>query len=423
MPKAGNYVKALLLGLVLLAGPLETTGQARVDELRAGINSHTQKIQALEREIAEYQKSLAATSQETKTLKGELARIDTERKKLAADISLTENKIEQAELNLERLGIEIGDKDESIADHQSAVRASLRKLREMDQESLLEVLLAENSFSRFVVAEEQLNRLQANANEQIATLRDLRVELTDRQTETTAEQRRLVTLNTKLADQKKIVDQNRKEKDTLLAETENTEANYRKLLASRQAQKEAFERELFAFESQLRIAIDQSKLPARGSKALSWPLDSIFVTQQFGKTADSGRLYASGTHNGVDFRAPIGTPVKAAAEGVITATGNTDEQSGCYSYGRWVLVEHPNGLSTLYAHLSLTKVVPGQNVARGELIAYSGNTGYSTGPHLHLTAFATEGVRVQKYTNSINCKNVTIPIADPKAYLDPMSYF
>jgi murein DD-endopeptidase MepM/ murein hydrolase activator NlpD len=423
MPKAGNYVKALLLGLVLLAGPLETTGQARVDELRAGINSHTQKIQALEREIAEYQKSLAATSQETKTLKGELARIDTERKKLAADISLTENKIEQTELNLERLGIEIGDKDESISDHQSAVRASLRKLREMDQESLLEVLLAENSFSRFVVAEEQLNRLQANANEQIATLRDLRVELTDRQTETTAEQRRLVTLNTKLADQKKIVDQNRKEKDTLLAETENTEANYRKLLASRQAQKEAFERELFAFESQLRIAIDQSKLPARGSKALSWPLDSIFVTQQFGKTADSGRLYASGTHNGVDFRAPIGTPVKAAAEGVITATGNTDEQSGCYSYGRWVLMEHPNGLSTLYAHLSLTKVVPGQNVARGELIAYSGNTGYSTGPHLHLTAFATEGVRVQKYTNSINCKNVTIPIADPKAYLDPMSYF
>jgi murein DD-endopeptidase MepM/ murein hydrolase activator NlpD len=229
-------------------------------------------------------------------------------------------------------------------------------------------------------------------------------------------------LNTKLADQKKIADGNKRKKDQLLSETKNTEAAYAKLLADRQQKKEAFERELFLFESQLKIAIDQSLLPDSGSKVLYWPLDSVFITQYFGRTVDAKRLYASGTHNGIDLRASIGTPVKASAGGEVTAVGDTDVQPGCYSYGKWVLLKHPNGLSTLYAHLSLIKVAPGQAIAAGQLIGYSGNTGYSTGPHLHLTVYATQGVRVQKYVTSNYCKNVTVPIADPKAYLDPLEY-
>jgi murein DD-endopeptidase MepM/ murein hydrolase activator NlpD len=125
----------------------------------------------------------------------------------------------------------------------------------------------------------------------------------------------------------------------------------------------------------------------------------------------------------VDFRASIGTPIKAVLSGTITGTGNTDAQKGCYSYGKWVLIKHPDGLSSLYGHLSLIKVTAGQSVATGEVIGYSGQTGYATGPHLHLTILASQGVEVQRYSSSINCKNVDIPIADIKAYLDPMLYF
>ncbi|MEK9183687.1 MAG: M23 family metallopeptidase, partial [Patescibacteria group bacterium] len=108
--------------------------------------------------------------------------------------------------------------------------------------------------------------------------------------------------------------------------------------------------------------------------------------------------------------------------GVVEDIGNTDTIKGCYSYGKWALIRHSNGLSTLYAHLSLIKVKKGQNVAMGETVGYSGSTGYATGPHLHFTVYATQGVKVIKFENSVNCRNAVIPVADKKAYLNPLSY-
>jgi murein DD-endopeptidase MepM/ murein hydrolase activator NlpD len=220
------------------------------------------------------------------------------------------------------------------------------------------------------------------------------------------------------------LDANKKDKNDLLAATKNKEANYKQILADRQAQKDKFEKELFDFESQLKIAIDPNSFPSssKGKGVLSWPLDNIFITQYFGKTVDAKRLYTSGTHNGVDFRASIDTPVKAVLSGVVQGTGNTDLQKGCYSYGKWVLIKHPNGLSSLYGHFDLIKVSPGQSVTTGEIIGYSGQTGYATGPHLHLTIYASQGVQIEKYSGSLHCKNVSIPIASIDAYLDPMLY-
>jgi murein DD-endopeptidase MepM/ murein hydrolase activator NlpD len=73
----------------------------------------------------------------------------------------------------------------------------------------------------------------------------------------------------------------------------------------------------------------------------------------------------------------MGTPVHVAADGVVL----TAEYAG--NYGRMVVVDHGNGMQTRYAHLSRFNVVPGQEVRRGEVIAFSGNTGRVTAPHLH----------------------------------------
>jgi murein DD-endopeptidase MepM/ murein hydrolase activator NlpD len=86
-------------------------------------------------------------------------------------------------------------------------------------------------------------------------------------------------------------------------------------------------------------------------------------------------------HNGVDIRAKIGTWVGAAADGVVIAA--------CWQggYGNCVVIKHANGYQTLYAHLSQIFVRPGQKVLAGKLIAKTGSTGRSTGPHLHFSIF------------------------------------
>ncbi|MGQ9493495.1 MAG: peptidoglycan DD-metalloendopeptidase family protein [Anaerolineae bacterium] len=104
----------------------------------------------------------------------------------------------------------------------------------------------------------------------------------------------------------------------------------------------------------------------RGTGRFGWPV-SGYITQRY-----------SEVHPAVDIGVPEGTPVKAADSGYIAVVGRSDT-----GYGRYVLIDHGNGFQTVYAHLSVIYVEIGQSVGKGQTIGLSGNTGKSTGPHLH----------------------------------------
>lgn len=86
-------------------------------------------------------------------------------------------------------------------------------------------------------------------------------------------------------------------------------------------------------------------------------------------------------HDGVDVSLPVGTPIHSPKDGVVTAVGNSA------SFGRFLRLEHANGYETFFAHLDDTTVAIGDNVYQGKHVAYSGNTGWSTAPHLHFSIF------------------------------------
>jgi len=111
------------------------------------------------------------------------------------------------------------------------------------------------------------------------------------------------------------------------------------------------------------------------------------------------------------------------ADGVIKGIGNTDLVCPGVSFGQWILIEYNNGLSSTFAHLSFVKVSEGQSVRRGEVVGYTGGTGRVTGPHLHVSLYASNGVNVSTVP-SISCpgKILKQPIAAISAYLDPMYY-
>jgi len=96
------------------------------------------------------------------------------------------------------------------------------------------------------------------------------------------------------------------------------------------------------------------------------------ITSRFGQRA-------SGNHKGLDIAAPTGTNIVASAAGTVILSGNYND-----GYGNYIIIDHGNGVKTLYAHCSKLYVSVGQYVAQGESIGAVGNTGNSTGPHLHL---------------------------------------
>lgn len=115
-----------------------------------------------------------------------------------------------------------------------------------------------------------------------------------------------------------------------------------------------------------------------GSGALLWPTTSTYITSEFGyRTAGETGGVGTTDHAGIDIGVSSGSNVYAAAAGTVTLAGWFG------GYGKCVIISHDNGMTTIYGHLSSVKVKTGQKVNQGKIIALSGNTGNSTGPHLH----------------------------------------
>jgi murein DD-endopeptidase MepM/ murein hydrolase activator NlpD len=207
--------------------------------------------------------------------------------------------------------------------------------------------------------------------------------------------------------------------NTLLTETKNKESEYQALIAQKKAEQASFEAELIRLASGLGTA-DTTSAPKPGKGIVGWPLSSVTITQNFGNTsfAASGAYNGSG-HNGIDFRAAVGTPVFSVLGGTVQEV-NQGAVKYC-QYGKWVLVRHDNGLTSLYAHLSSISVAKGARVAAGQTVGLAGDTGYATGPHLHLTLYVSSAVTFKQYTCNSGAV-AFIPIAPLNAYLNPLSY-
>lgn len=410
------------LFLLLLVLPLGVFAQS-AEELQSRITNQNEAIADIEKDIATYQKQLVNLSKQKNTLANALEILNIELKKTNADIAVTQGKIKTTNLKLTSLGASIEDADGTIVDLEKAIAKGIRDMYIEDQKTLTDLLLSKKGFSDFWELRIGQEALQRKISERIEELSQTKDALIIDKEAVEKAQRELLGLQRQLEDQRYITQKTKNQQVELLRDTQNKESNYQTLVSQKQALKRELENELREYESQLQYILDPSSLPTTGSKTFSWPLDNVYITQLFGKTAAAGRLYTSGSHNGIDFRASVGTPVRAMASGVVLGADNADKTCRGASYGVWVFIKYDNGLSAVFGHMSLAKVSAGQRVTRGEVIGYSGNTGYATGPHLHVSVFPNDAAKITTF-NSRSCpgKTITIPTAPVNAYLDPMLY-
>lgn len=412
----------LVVGVNLILLPSIIFAQS-AEELQGKISEQQAQIEALNKEIQIYEKELTTIGTKKQTLQSALSSIEVSVKRTNAKVKSAQAQIASLELQIQQLSGHISDKEASITLDQAAIAEMVRALQENQDHSFIETVLSDQSLSGLWDETAQLANLQGAIHVHVQSLEDIKEDLTVDRDDTEAKKQQLEQQRRVLAAEEQSLVVTKREQQSLLNATKSEESTYQKILSDKRAAKEQFEAALTTLESELEYTLDPNRLPASGKGILRWPLDAVKITQYFGNTAfaNSG-AYSGKGHNGIDFRAAVGTPIKSALRGQVVGTGNTDAIAGCYSYGKWVLIKHGNGLSTLYAHLSQINVGQGETVNTGQVIGYSGNTGYSTGPHLHFSVYASDAVTVRKLGSGKGCNNAVIPVSATSGYLNPLNY-
>ena len=379
-----------------------------IDDLRAQIKERELEIKELETKSAQYKESLQATKNQSNALGYQVVQIEGSIADLNIQIKKTQTKIIEAGIRIEELKNQIGSKEADMGDRKEKLGSAIRLIYQFNSGDLVTLALSTRSFSDILSQKEYLDSLQREIKNNLGELKVLKDSLEVFKADQEVQNRELKILYDDLEDQKKIAQDEKSEKDNLLRQTKNKEKEYQKLISSIEQQRKNIEKEIGSLEEKLRAAIDRSKLPV-GKGILKWPIDNI-ITQGYGKPNWNA---AYDFHNGIDIRAAVGTPIKAALAGKIVGVGD----NGRYSYGKWIAIDHGTyNITTLYGHLSLQKESVGQTVKTGDIIGYSGNTGYSIGPHLHFTVFASENYTLIKSTK---VPNLFIPVGGS---INPLEY-
>jgi len=428
-----NYILiffVILCSVFMVFSHVSFAQTPEIQQIELSIEQRNAQRLELQREAALLREELAKVGTQKNSLSKELSVIAAERSELENQIAQTQNSINTIDLEIDRAQSLISSFTRKIQSNTTALEQIIRSVFQTDTLSTFEVLLMSDKLSNVFSARDGYMRLQQPLIRVTKELVKNKVYVFENARELAGKQEDLSSEQGILGDQKSIIAQQEAKKDAVLKETQNKESQYQQNLNATLATIKKLDAEVRSFESTLKFLLDPSNLPDKGSSVLAWPLDYVLITQRFGKTVSSERLYVSGSHSGMDFRAAVGTPVYAVADGIVRGVGDTDATCSRASFGKWVFIEHTGlGLSTTLGHLSSIRVTEGQVVKKGDIVAYSGNTGRSTAPHLHITVYATqgvggsEGVRVTNLESAAcSGKTYRMPLAPTAAYLDPLSY-
>ncbi len=413
------------VGMLYPNGPFtpQTVQAETIDELQKKIEERSRNIEQLNKEIQTYSELTDKTSKEALSLQKVIKTLEQNAKTIDLDIRRLREKIEVTNLDIKKLDINIDESEEKISNLQEGIASSVREIQRAESFNFIENILGQRNFTDFLTEIDSQLTFNGAMQSKVNLIRGEKQKLESNKSTQESKKNDLVKMQAELSDKKKAVEYTKSEQNKVLKETKNQEKTFQQILKDKLAEKAAFEKEIFEFESKIKYTLNPSSIPQSGSTVLSWPVEKVRITQRFGKSVAAKRLYVSGSHNGMDFGVPIGTKIMAAAGGTVLGVGDTDIACKGVSFGRWVFIRHDNGLSSIYAHLSVISATEGQRVETGETIGYSGNTGYSTGPHLHLGVYASDAIKVENRP-SVSCRGkiLRMPIAPIEAYLDPMAY-
>ncbi|MBX5464722.1 MAG: peptidoglycan DD-metalloendopeptidase family protein [Clostridia bacterium] len=366
---------ALLLALAVLAP---------APGVRAGSTSSSdpgailQEIQRTQQRLSQMQSQASRTRQQLSTVQSRAAAAQSKLNQLRQQLQVTrqelarrQNELAQARQRLDQLQAALAAAQARLESQQQRLGDRLRATYEAGTVSYLEVLLAARNFADFVTRFQLLERIVAADVDLLHQVQAQRAEVA-RQTQLQEQQvARISELTRQVASAKQALDQKTAQQQQVTLEYQQSAAELQAALDEEERASQEVQAELQRLQRQYEEALRLS-----GAVVLEWPLSSFVVTSTFGSRYHP-ILKQWRMHTGMDLAAPSGTPIHAAAPGVVFYAG---WMSG---YGNTVILVHGNGISTLYGHMSQILVQANQQVSAGQVIGLVGMTGLATGPHLH----------------------------------------
>ena len=373
--KTVTLVASLLCGSIMMATPYWYQAQDedltnQLSNIQQQLTNEANKKSEAEKTIGTVYEQLHAIQIELDTATAELKQVQADRIQLDKDITKTEAELKAAQARL-----------------QSREKVFYKRVRDIyinGRLSYLDVVVGSKDFSDFANRMEMLKRILQSDMDLINTIKTEREEIASKKAKLEEDRAKVLELEKVAQEKQNLINQKKAERQAVLERAMNdrdtAERAYNELMASSASitamlQQRAAERATAAAAAASQGGGGGGATWVQGTGQLAAPVVAP-ITSDFGWRIHP--IYGTRRlHAGTDFGVDEGTPVHAADGGVVVEAGWVS------GYGYTVIIDHGNGMSTLYAHNSDVAVSPGQTVSKGQVVSYSGNTGGSTGPHLH----------------------------------------
>lgn len=374
-----RLVAALLSGVVLCGTPAYIMAEDedltnQLDSIQQQVNQQNAAKADAETVIGSVSEQLRQIEEQLRQATAELGTIKEQRVAVENDITLNERQLAEAQKRLEG--------------RESVFYKRVRDIYINGRLSYLDVVIGSKDFSDFANRLEVLKRIIDSDITLINEIKKERADIEAHKQKLEADRAKLVELEKSALAKQAEIEQKKAERNVVLQKAQNDRATAMQAieeLNASSAQVSAMLKERQAARAAAAAAVAAAAQSSGGQGAsdnwvqgtgqLGWPVSGE-ITSPYGYRVHpiwGTTIY----HSGIDIGVDEGTPVHAADGGVVVWSG----WMGGYGYA--VVIDHGNGLSTLYGHNSELAVDEGQSVAKGQVISYAGSTGNSTGPHVH----------------------------------------
>lgn len=394
-----------VLAILLVAALLLTLFAAVFAGVSSAKTLNDQLIDAQNQKKAAEQQ-LSSIQSQKKAAQADKDRLDAEISSLNGQISTVQAQLDKTTLELQRKEAELAAAELACEQQFTSFKTRARIMYENGPSTYIEILFSSGSFSDFLSNLEIIRNLLDYDNRVLEERRAVREEIAVQKAEVERIKAEQETRRQTLTEMRQTLQTKQQAQAAMISQLATQESAAKSKLEAQQAEEarvqnlinqavaaEKARAQAAAAAAAAAAASTTKKQPTTtttqttGSGSMQWPCPSTrYITSAFG-TREHPIQGVTKMHNGIDIGASHGAAIVAADSGTVLFSGNSS------SYGKYIVISHGNGITTLYAHCSQLNVSAGTSVSKGQTIALVGSTGNSTGPHLHFEV-SVNGSRV-----------------------------